>query len=290
MPFILSTGSLWSYSLERCFAFASQAGFDGLELMVDVRWESRQEAYLKGLIQRHGLPVLALHSPFFGHLPGWPAGQPERIMLAADLAAALGAAVVVHHLPMRAGYLWITAGARLFPLPLPFWNPERGYRVWLEREYPALQPRLAAEKGVTLCIENMPAQRQLGRRRQWHHWNTLAAMSRFPAITLDTTHLGTWGLEPVEVYPALAGRVGHVHLSNFNGQEHRRPEDGRLRLDAFLTRLAADGYAGAVSLELQPDVLAAGQPDEVVVGHLANSLAYCRQAVRAGLRGPTQPL
>jgi sugar phosphate isomerase/epimerase len=72
--------------------------------------------------------------------------------------------------------------------------------------------------------------------------------------------------------------VRHVHLSNFSGQEHRRPEEGHLRLDRFLVRLAADGYRGAVSLELSPDALNAGRPDDEVAGLMTASLAYCRQA------------
>ena len=35
MQFIFSTGSLYTYNTDRCFAFAAAAGFDGIELMVD---------------------------------------------------------------------------------------------------------------------------------------------------------------------------------------------------------------------------------------------------------------
>jgi len=47
----------------------------------------------------------------------------------------------------------------------------------------------------------------------------------------------------------------------------------------LLARLAADGYAGAVSLELSPDALNAGAADDEVAGLMAASLAYCRRAV-----------
>ena len=46
MQLILSTASLRTYRIERCFAFAAESGFDGLELMVDSRYESRQPDYL----------------------------------------------------------------------------------------------------------------------------------------------------------------------------------------------------------------------------------------------------
>jgi sugar phosphate isomerase/epimerase len=279
MRFLFSTGSLWSYSVERCFAFAAEAGYDGIELMVDGRWETRQADYLQSLTNRYHIPVLAVHSPFMGYVPGWPNDQMGRIGESVRLAAGLGAVVVVHHLPIRMGYLWVQAGPRLFPLPVPGWNQERSYRYWLLNEYGAYHAQTQQETGVTLCIENMPALNKLGRRWSLHYWNRPEEMHRFPAITMDTTHLGTWGWQPVEVYPRFAGRVRHVHLSNFDGKEHRRPEDGHLRLDELLACMAAEGFAGTVSLELHPEALDAGRPDGQVVERMAGSLRYCRAAV-----------
>ena len=63
MKFIFSTGSLYTYSTARCFEFAAQAGFDGIELMVDHRWDTRQSDYLLRLIDSYQLPILAVHSP-----------------------------------------------------------------------------------------------------------------------------------------------------------------------------------------------------------------------------------
>lgn len=274
VPFVFSTGSLWSYGLERCFDLAARAGFDGLELMVDQRWDGRQPAYVAGLVQRYGLPVRAVHSPF-ASAPGWPPDNPGRIECSLRLAEDLGADVVVHHLPNRIGRVWVQTERRYFPFPTPWRNPESAYRRWLENEYRALQ----ATTSVKLCIENMPALQRFGRRWQLSTWNTPEEMLRFAHITLDTTHLGTWGLEPVEVLPLLGGRVSHVHLSNYDGREHRRPEDGHLGLDRFLQALAADGYRGCVSLELHPDALDAGADDDRVLERMATSLAWCRATV-----------
>lgn len=279
MHFLFSTGSLWSYSVERCFGFAAEAGYDGMELMVDGRWETRQADYLQQLIHRYQIPVLAVHSPFMGYVPGWPNDPVGRIVESVRLAAELGAEVVVHHLPVKMGYIWVQAGSRFFPLPIPGWNQERAYRQWLTDGYAAYHSQTQAETGVTLCIENMPALNKFGRRWNGHYWNRPEAMHRFPAITMDTTHLGTWGWQPVEVYAQFGGRVRHVHLSNFDGKEHRRPEDGHLRLDELLASLAAEGFAGTISLELHPEALDAGRPDGEVIARMARSLAYCRAAV-----------
>ena len=272
MDFIFSTGSLWSYGIERCFELAARAGFDGIELMVDQRWDTRQPDHLRRLSDQHHLPIVAVHSPFTPSVPGWPFDEPGRIQATVKLAQALSARVVVHHLPIRVGWIWIQVGQKSLPLPVPGWDRGKPYCRWLECDYAALQESV----GLILCIENMPTKQILGRRWQLHHWNTPEEIVRFPSLTMDTTHLGTWGLEPVDVYPRLNGQVCHIHLSNFDGKEHRRPEAGRLHLDRFLALLARDSYRGVISLEMQPDALDAGQSDDRVVELVAASLSRCR--------------
>lgn len=273
IPILLSTGSLWSYGLERCFALAAEAGFDGLELMVDQHWDTRQPDYLESLIERYALPVMAIHTPFMD-VPGWPGGQAGLIRASAELAEAIGASVVVHHLPWRMSYAFVRAGGRAFPVPFPFLNSEKVYRRWLlSEDYPALQ----AQTAVKLCIENMPKVPRFGRRWDFALWNSPEAMARFPHITLDTTHVGTWGEQPADVYPRFGGRVHHVHLSNYDGREHRHPEDGQLELDRFLTLLAADGYSGSVAIELHPEAVNAGAADAQVVARLAACVDFCRR-------------
>ena len=187
MDFIFSTGSLWSYGIERCFELAARAGFDGIELMVDQRWDTRQPDHLRRLSDQHHLPIVAVHSPFTPYVPGWPPDQPRRIQESVKLAQVLGARVMVHHLPFRFGLTWVQIGRKMLPLPVPGRDTRHSYRRWLERDYPALQ----ASASVTLCIENMPTKQILGRRWQFHHWNTPEEIVRFPSLTMDTTHLGT---------------------------------------------------------------------------------------------------
>jgi sugar phosphate isomerase/epimerase len=275
MQFLFSTGSLWSYSIERCFDLALQAGYDGLELLIDARWESRQIEYLLGLVQHYGLPIHAVHSPFIPNTPGWPLDPPGRLRKSIELAQELESSVVVHHLPARFGALWVQSPGRLFYVPVPR-KHEAGYRRWLESDYADFREKIQ----VKLCIENMPAFRKFGRRWNFWHWNTPDQICRFESITLDTTHLGTWGLDPIAVYEQLDGRVTHIHLINFDGREHLRPESGNLQLDRFMKRVSADGYIGAITLELHPEALDAGEADQVIVGNMARSLQICRRWTR----------
>jgi sugar phosphate isomerase/epimerase len=272
MDILFSTGSIWSYSTARCFLFASQARFDGIELMVDQRWETRQVDFLKSLVDQYQLPILAVHSPFLPNIPGWPDDQPGRIKETLKLAEKLDSEVIVHHLPSRIGYMTVIIPGRIYRLPIPT-KPENGYRKWLENEYLDFQ----SQTPIKLCIENMPAYQRFGQRWNYSHWNTVEEIARFENITFDTTHLGTWGFEPIEVYPSLKGKVAHIHLSNYNGTEHLRPETGNLQLDKLMSQLASDGYRGAVTMELHPEALDAGLPDERVIQRMSTSLNFIRQ-------------
>lgn len=271
MKFIFSTGSLYTYATERSFAFAASAGYDGIELMIDDRWDSRQVDYLLPLIDRYGLPIVAVHSPF-RNLSGWPPDQPALIEKSVKLAEAVGASVVIHHLPNRLEFAFVRIGGWQRQWPIGARPADQRYRQWLLDGYAQLQQQTA----VKLCIENMPARKWWGRKLNRHHWNTVESITHFPVLTLDTTHLATWGIDPVAAYRAWGTQVGHIHLSNYNGREHRRPEHGELDLEDFISALVTSEYAGAVSLELHPDALGAGKEDEHVIALMRGSLNHCR--------------
>jgi len=277
MEFLFSTGSLWTYSVDRTFAFASEAGFDGIELMIDQRWEGRQVDYLRRLSDEQGIAVKVVHSPFSPSIPGWPADEAGRIARSLAIAEELGASVVVHHLPTRFGVAFIAARGKSIMIPYP--SAQAGkYRDWLDGPYGTLQD----STDVKLCIENMPAKEIWGRKLNPCLWNTPDEIGRFTNLTLDTTHLGTWGLDPSRVYQQLVDQVKHVHLSNFDGSEHRRPEDGHLDLERFVRQVAAAGQVGTVTLELKPDALDAGEADEHIIELMGNSLELCRTWVSGG--------
>jgi sugar phosphate isomerase/epimerase len=109
-------------------------------------------------------------------------------------------------------------------------------------------------------------------------WNSPSELRRFDHLTLDTTHIGTWGDDPIDYYKRLGSRMRHVHLSNYtSGREHQLPEAGQLRLDRFVQVLANDGFSGAIVLEVVPEVLAAGANDEVIVNNMRATMELIRQ-------------
>jgi sugar phosphate isomerase/epimerase len=274
MPTIaLSTGSLYTYGTSRVFELAAETGFEAVEVLIDHRWDTRHPAYLRRLSSESGLPIIAVHSPFVPHVPGWPSDPLGRLRQSAALARQLRVRVVVTHLPLRIyGARIEFFGLSKLPMLLPIPFPNSGdYRRFLLNGLAQFE----AEEGVQVGVENMPAKRILGRRVDIHNLNTLDALAGLPHLTLDTTHLGTWQMDPVEVYERLKARVIHVHLSNFDGNEHRLLQDGQLPLGEFLQRLKQDGYEGAVSVEIGPKVLRAEDEGQVRV-LLQRTVAFCR--------------
>jgi sugar phosphate isomerase/epimerase len=134
-----------------------------------------------------------------------------------------------------------------------------------------------------VAVENMPANSPgfFGvRRGSCHLPEHLAGVGD---VTLDTSHVGASGVDLLAAREALAGQLRHVHLSDSNlvvgKDDHRLPGKGRLPLKPFLAALAADGYPGAVSLELKPWPL--GTPDPgVILARMRAALEYTRDGLR----------
>lgn len=277
MPTIaLSTGSLHTYGIARVFELAADSGFEAVEVLVDHRWDSRHPAYLLRLSREIGLPVVAVHSPFMPHVPGWPSDPLGRLRESAALARQLGASVVVTHPPLRIRLVRVDLfGAQRRTLFLPLFLPiSVDYRHFLLNGL----DRFEAAEQVLIGVENMPARRVLGFQINIHALNALEVLAALPHLTLDTTHLGTWGLDPLATYERLKTRIIHVHLSDFDGVEHRLPGDGQLPLGELLRRLNRDRFQGAVTIELNPEVLQAEDEAQVKV-HLRRVIQFCRASM-----------
>lgn len=275
IPVLFSTGSLYVLDIAQCFELAAEAGFDGIEVMCDERWSSRDPTTLNALSKRTGLPVRVIHSPFSRYLPGWHrvADQMERIIQTLELAEQVDAKTMVVHLPRKIGrvHLYIEpSGRHVF---LPTRTPFRSVRRWIREDLPSLQSQTAVKIG----IENMPMQSIAGLRFNLCWWNILQAWSRVHSyLTLDTTHWGTFSIDPLDAYRAAGSRVVLVHLSNYDGREHRLPHRGKLDLGGFLHTLSADGFTGMVTVEVSPDALQF--KDHIALRrNLLDSLQFCRQ-------------
>ncbi|MBN1640113.1 MAG: sugar phosphate isomerase/epimerase [Anaerolineae bacterium] len=273
----LSTGSLYTYGTARAVALAAEAGYDGIEIMVEAPLDTRDARYLRRIAAQCGLPIVALHSPFVPDVPGWPADQMGRLARTLSLAQEVGVDLVVTHLPFRLYGVSIVAhwlGAPSRRAFLPLFGMRRDAYARLVGDAAQLA-QLEAETGVRIAVENMPQQDFLGVSLPLYQYNDLDRLADLPHLTFDTTHIATWGLDLLDAWDKVRHRVAHVHLSNYDGREHRLPPEGQLQLDAFLRRLAHDGYGGAVSVECGPQVFEAHDED-ACRANLARVLDYCR--------------
>jgi sugar phosphate isomerase/epimerase len=240
VPVIFSTGSLYPFGLDRVYAWISEAGYDGAEIMMDERWDTHQDEYLGDLIERHGVPILALHPPL--RRGAWGLGPEEALVRVARLASRMEVPVVVSH-------------------PPPPGRPLERWKAGPLRE--------AREQDVVVAVENMPRSRAEGlfriRRKSCYLPEHLSEVGE---VTLDTSHAGASKVDLLRAHSVLADQLRHVHLSDSNLElgrdDHRLPGKGRLPLKPFLAALGASGYTGAVSLELKPWPLGAPDPEAIM--------------------------
>ncbi|MCX6357538.1 MAG: sugar phosphate isomerase/epimerase [Candidatus Aureabacteria bacterium] len=277
---LLSIGSLRFYELDRVFDIAADLGFDGVEVIVDDRWDTTDPLYLRRLAERYRMPIPSLHSPFSFVDTVWGNDPVVRMENSIRLAAEIGAELVVLHLPFFA---------------------ERRYIRWVDEEIPRIQERTA----VKLAVENMPhACKILGPlgvpmhtgiiydvdRRGWRNrllrplskscfvGNTWEYLRRFRYLVLDTTHLATGGGNPIEEFERMKQKLALIHVSNFNGKEHQPLAEGRIDFAQFLRHVARSGYAGHITLELMPDHFP-DRGEATARRILAADLALCRECL-----------
>ncbi len=254
IPVIFSTGSLHPFGLERVYCWATEAGYDGVEVMMDDRWDTHQSAYLDHLVEKHGVPIRAFHPPLYGG--AWNLGPQETLVRVAKLARTMEVPVVVAHPP----------------------PPGRSLERWS-----AGPLREARERGVCVAVENMPRGEVrgifgLGRFRSCHLPEHLLGLGD---VTLDTSHVGASKVGLMQAYSVLARQIRHVHLSDSDltgGDQHRLPGKGRLPLRPFLAALAWSDYPGVVSLELKPWALGAPEPG-TILRQMREALEFARRAL-----------
>jgi sugar phosphate isomerase/epimerase len=225
----LSTASTYPESTASAFEIASRLGYDGVEVMVWTDPVSQDADALRGLSDRFGVPVLAIHAPCLLLTQRvWSTDPWAKLQRAQAAAERVGAATVVVHPPFR-------------------WQREyaRGFVEGLHR--------MQSETDVKFAVENMFPWRARSREIAAYlpHWDLLEL--DYPATTLDLSHTATSNSDALRVVDALGDRLQHVHLADGSGSskdEHLVPGRGTQPCSDVLERLARRGYAGTVVLEV----------------------------------------
>ncbi len=226
----LSTASTYPESTAHAFGWAARLGYDTVEVMVGIDSLSQQISAVKELSEHHGIPICAIHSPcllFTQRVWGTdPWGKLER---SAEMAAAVGAEVVVVHPPFR-------------------WQKE--YAAGFVEGIAALE----SSTSIAFAVENMYPWRASSRRGVEMYlpgWDP--SEEAYAHTTIDLSHAAIAESDVIEMAGRMGSRLRHVHLTDGTGSakdEHLVPGRGVMNADGFLRHLAAQGFGGNVVLEI----------------------------------------
>ena len=271
----MSTGTLYAYPLRPVFRWARQAGFDGVELVINPEAIMRGGQAVRRLAQAEGVEVFSAH-PTIVPLPGWQerdGGMARTIGLAQEA----GIGLVIMHTPRSES---LDEGEGLI------------FRQRIERWQQQL-----AWSDLQLAVENKAIRAEAHRRYALTPLDRLRTFAdRYDlGLVLDTAHAGTAGEDLVQARRLFDSRLANVHLSDLGGRlplaavpsvqrffgEHRFPGVGDLALSALLKDLGSSGYAGLVTLEVNPWSVRAWWPP-AVRRYLARASQWMRRMAHGG--------
>ena len=226
----LSTASVYPESTAHAFGWAASLGYDAVEVMVGIDSLSQQVSAVKQLSDHHEMPICAVHAPcllFTQRVWGTdPWGKLER---SAEMAAAVGADVVVVHPPFR-------------------WQKE--YAAGFVNGIAALE----SSTGLAFAVENMYPWRASSRRAMEMYlpgWDP--STEDYANTTIDLSHAAIAHDDVVEMAQRMGERLRHVHLTDGTGSakdEHLVPGRGVMEAGRFLEHLGDAGFTGHVVLEI----------------------------------------
>ena len=202
----LSTASVYPESSAHAFAYAAQLGYDAVEVMVGIDALSQQTSAVQQLSEHHEIPISAVHAPcllFTQRVWGTePWGKLER---SAEMAAAVGAEVVVVHPPFR----WQKEYAAGFVDGIAALEESTGIAFAVENMYPW---RATSRRGIEMYLPG---------------WDP--SEEDYANTTIDLSHAAIAASDPVEMAIRLGERLRHIHLTDGTGSakdEHLVPGRG----------------------------------------------------------------
>jgi sugar phosphate isomerase/epimerase len=256
MLITLSSGTLFTFPLEKAFHVASEVGFDGIELIINQDFQKINcRQYIAELQQI--CPIHSIHAPFMP-LDGW--GSPmDSLKRSVDLAGHCDIPLVNFHPPSWMG------------VELGFWR-------WLYGIHD-FQAEIGGN-AVMVTLENMP---WVGKFKiNPHILSETAKMIDFIQdrnlyLTFDCTHMGSGKANFINDFYMFynSGRIRNIHFSDYgHGREHLLPGHGILPLTRFLNHLRNTDYHSTVTLELSPHEFP--RDEQIIRASLAEILQYLR--------------
>jgi len=226
----LSTASTYPESTAHAFGYAAQVGYDAVEVMVGIDALSQQTSAIKQLVDHHEMPVCAIHAPcLLWTQRVWGTEPWAKLERSAELAADVGADVVVVHPPFR----W-----------------QKDYAAGFVDGIAALE----VSTGIAFAVENMYPWRASSRRGMEMYlpgWDP--SEQPYANTTVDLSHAAIARTDVIEMAERMGDRLRHVHLTDGSGSakdEHLVPGRGVMRAAEFLSHLAEQEFGGHIVLEI----------------------------------------
>lgn len=258
MLITLSTGSLFTLPLKKVCELSAEAGFDGVELIINQDFQKTNPSKLVASLQEI-TTIHSIHAPFMP-LDGW-GGPVDSLRISIELAAERSIPLVNFHPPSWMGF-------------------EIGFWRWLYSIHD-FQRDLGRGGQVAVTIENMP---WIGRFKiNPHIMSNTQHMIDFIHehnlyLTFDCTHMGSGKANFINDFYLFyeSGRIRNIHFSDYgHGREHLLPGHGILPLTRFLNHLRSTDYQSTVTLELDPSEFP--KSEEVILESLKEILAFLRK-------------
>jgi sugar phosphate isomerase/epimerase len=258
----MSTSCVYPLGVEPAFRLAQLTGFDAVEVMVNHEPETRDAERLAVLRDRYSMPIASIHAPVLSRSQlVWGTDPREKLDRSAELAARLGASVVVVHPPFR----WQARFVRTF---------ERDVRD------------IAAAWGIDIAVENMFTTRIAGRERSAYAPSANPVELDVDHATLDFSHASLAGVDAFDLAQAMGPRLRHVHLCDGTAAGERRPHldehlvpgTGGQRVADVIQLLAARGWAGALIAEVH---VPGARTTPQLAPALASTVQFARDQIQA---------
>lgn len=258
---LASTGSLLLSPLGWVMEAIADAGFDGAELVVAHNAETRNPDRVRELADATGLDVPVVHGPYMLLLRNvLGTAYVDKTRRSLELASELGASFMVAHAPFRF---------------------ERKACRWLAEQTPGEFDDYTAE----FAMENLfPVA-----GRNFSLAVTPEEMTSYKHVVFDTSHYAVAGVDLFTAWEQLADRVVHLHISDNPGRgrdSHAPIGSGSLPLAAFMAHVAATGWRGTATLEV--DVRPHLQDRDTLVRFLRGQAQLARQMFAAGMAAEQQ--
>ena len=225
----LSTASVYPESTANGFELASRLGYDAVEVMVGIDPISQEVDAVRHLSEHHGMRVCAVHAPCLLITQRvWGTDPWGKLEQSAEMAAAVGAEVVVVHPPFR----WQRDYARTFVTGIA---------------------ELEERTGIAFAVENMYPWRAPRREMQAYAPSWDPAEQDYAHTTLDLSHTAVSRSDPVAMARGLGARLRHVHLTDGTGSakdEHLVPGRGTQPVAELLEHLAGERFEGHLVVEI----------------------------------------